>query len=125
MELAYANVQSHSGYETNAWIQRNWHRPTDGRYYRVQLQQDLFQSWILIKRWGKRHSRSDRSIEYPCESYEDGVCKIENIAKRRLQRGYRATLFSFLMVYLMSLLLSDKPGAVHILLLGEYQPLGG
>lgn len=75
-------------YDTNAWIQRDWYRPADGRYYRVQLQQDLFQSWILIKRWGKRHSRSGRSMEAVCESYEDGLSQLAAVEKRREQRGY-------------------------------------
>lgn len=91
MKLSSSHLPSIcADYDVDVWVQCDWYLPTDGRYYWAQLQQDLFHNWILIKHWGKMHSRSGRSMEALYESYEDGVSQLAAVEKRRSQRGYVA-----------------------------------
>ncbi len=63
---------------------------TERKYYRAHLSQDLFGDWIVERTWGSKISR--RAGEKPdyCFSYQDGICKLSNIGKRRMRHQYKA-----------------------------------
>jgi hypothetical protein len=75
-------------YAVDQWQARAWRRPADGRFYHAELRQDLFGSWILIQRWGTLYSHRGRIIETPCPNYNAGLKRLQDIIKRRQQRGY-------------------------------------
>ena len=72
------------------WLQHRWEKITDKgiRFYEVHLQQDLWDGWVLTRVWGRRGSELGRVLDQHCESYKDGIEKLDNVSKRREQRGY-------------------------------------
>jgi predicted DNA-binding WGR domain protein len=76
------------------WLHYTWHR-SDGRYYCCSLQQNLFQEWVLIRRWGVVRSRHGGAMEIFCRDYKDGLKQLEMVAKRRKQKGYSSNTFVF------------------------------
>jgi hypothetical protein len=73
---------------TTSAIQRSWINPEKARYYQVFLDQDLFGDWTLIKVWGGIGSNRGRMHSTGVTSYEAGVELVDEIARRRAQRGY-------------------------------------
>ena len=67
----------------------SWVHPEKARYYAVYLERDLFGEWNLRKVWGGMHSRRGRMRNTGVASYEAGLAVIGEIARRRVQRGYR------------------------------------
>jgi hypothetical protein len=67
---------------------RFWVNPEKARYYQVFLDQDLFGDWTLIKVWGGIGSNRGRMHSTGVASYEAGVELVDEIARRRSQRGY-------------------------------------
>lgn len=67
-----------------------WIHEEKARYYQAHLVQDLFGDWTLITAWGALGSQRGRMRSTGIPSYEDGLARIEVIAKRRRQRGYEA-----------------------------------
>ena len=65
-----------------------WVNEAKGRYYETHLVQDLFGEWTLITVWGGLGSRRGGMRSTVVRSYEDGLAKEGEIAKRRRQRGY-------------------------------------
>ena len=70
---------------------RAWVNPKAARYYQVHLDRDLFGDWTLIKVWGGIGSNRRRMHSTGVASYESGVEQIDEIARRRSQRGYTCT----------------------------------
>ena len=68
--------------------QRSWINLKKARYYQVLLDQDLFGDWTLIKVWGGIGSNRRRMHSTGVASYESGIEQIDEIARRRAQRGY-------------------------------------
>ena len=68
--------------------QRSWINPEKGRYYLVVLDRDLLGDWTLIKIWGGIGSNRRRMHSTGVASYEAGVELVDEIARRRTQRGY-------------------------------------
>lgn len=66
-----------------------WTKPTKARYYQVFLGQDLFGDWTLIKVWGGIGSNRGRMHSTGVASYEAGIVQVDEIARRRAQRGYQ------------------------------------
>ncbi|WP_295542114.1 WGR domain-containing protein [uncultured Thiohalocapsa sp.] len=62
--------------------------PEKARYYQVFLDQDLFGDWTLVKIWGGIGSNRGRMHSTGVESYEAGIELVDEIARRRSQRGY-------------------------------------
>jgi len=60
----------------------------DTRYYKVILQKDLLGSWCLTRVWGKRNSALGQVKHLPLPNYQEGIVKIAEIEKVRLQRDY-------------------------------------
>ena len=65
-----------------------WINPEKARYYRVHLDQDLFGDWTLIKVWGGIGSNRGRMHSTGVASFEAGIELVDEIARRRSQRGY-------------------------------------
>jgi hypothetical protein len=66
-----------------------WINPDKRRYYRVHLDRDLFGDWTLIKVWGGIGSNHGRLQSSGVASYEAGIEQVDEIARRRAQRGYQ------------------------------------
>lgn len=73
---------------TPSATQRAWINPEKARYYKVFLDQDLFGDWIVIKVWGGIGSNRGRIHSTGVASYEAGIELVDEIARRRAQRGY-------------------------------------
>jgi len=73
---------------THTATQRSWINAEKARYYQVFLDQDLFGDWTLRKVWGGIGSRRGRMHSTGVASYEVGVELVDEIARRRAQRGY-------------------------------------
>lgn len=74
---------------TTSPTQRSWINPEKARYYQVFLDRDLFGDWTLIKVWGGIGSNRGRMHSTGVASYESGVELVDEIARRRNQRGYK------------------------------------
>jgi hypothetical protein len=72
--------------------QRAWVNPEKARYYQVYLDQDLLGDWTLIKVWGGIGSNRGRLHSTGVASYEAGIEQVDEIARRRSQRGYRSCI---------------------------------
>ena len=73
---------------TPSATQRSWINPEKARYYQVHLARDLFGDWTLRKVWDGIGSRRGRMHSTAVASFEEGIAKVQAIAKRRAQRGY-------------------------------------
>ncbi len=62
--------------------------PTNQRYYRVIISQDLFKQWIVTKTWGGIGKAGGRVVHVPCLSHQDGLKLIDEIIKNRNRHGY-------------------------------------
>ena len=69
-----------------AGVSYRWHKGT--RYYEVRLHQDLWGGWIVTRVWGRRGSPLGRVRHQPCESYAEGLDRVQQVQQRRTQRGY-------------------------------------
>jgi hypothetical protein len=70
------------------WLHERWEKGT--RYYEVRLHQDLWGGWVLTQIWGQRGAALGRVRHVPCASYEEGITKLDEVRKKREQRGYVA-----------------------------------
>lgn len=72
------------------WLSQRWE--TDTRYYRVILQPDVWQNWVITRMWGGRGTLLGRVVHEPVESYEVGLKIVEQIGKLRKRHGYRLVM---------------------------------
>jgi hypothetical protein len=70
-----------------SWITLRWVRGT--RYYRVDLEQDLWRARLLTQVNGRRGTRLGRGCSKPAPSIENALLGLAAIAKRRHPRGYK------------------------------------
>lgn len=70
------------------WVRQRWVK--GGRYYEAHLHQDLWDGWVLTRVWGRRGAALGQIRNMPCLSYEEGMTRLEEVDKRRQQRGYVA-----------------------------------
>ena len=70
---------------------RAWVNPKAARYYQAHLDRDLFGDWTLIKVWGGIGSNRGRMHSTGVASYEAGTVQVDEIARRRSQRGHTCT----------------------------------
>jgi hypothetical protein len=75
-----------SGIDTTSWMTLRWVRGT--RYYRVHLEQDLWNGWLLTRVNGRRDSSLGRIRSVPSPNIETALLDLAAIAKRRRLRGY-------------------------------------
>lgn len=60
------------------------------RYYRLDVQPDLFGAWCFIREWGRTGSSGQtRSVPYPTPAQAEAALAKQRRAKER--RGYIAT----------------------------------
>ena len=71
------------------WMRLRWENPKSARYYEARLCQNLFEEWELQLAWGGIGNRLGGGHCESVGSYEDGLVSLEQVAKRRKQRGYR------------------------------------
>jgi hypothetical protein len=70
-------------------VQR-WVHSEKRRYYQADLIADLFGDWSLVTAWGGLDSHRGQVRRTWMPSREDGLKRLDQIGKRRRQRGYRA-----------------------------------
>jgi len=80
---------SQSPSDTSNWMTLRWVRGT--RYYRVHLEQDLWNEWLVTQVYGRIGTRLGRARALPAASIESALLRLAEIAKRRRQRGYELT----------------------------------
>lgn len=71
---------------------QRWIHSEKDRYYLADLVQDLFGDWVLVLCWGAIGSRRGQLRVIAVPSHDEGLVRLETIAKRRQQRGYRLQL---------------------------------
>ena len=71
--------------DTSSWMTLRWVRGT--RYYRVHLEQDLWNEWLVIQVC--RRIGLGCALAPPAPSIESAFLQLAEIAKRRRQRGYQ------------------------------------
>ena len=67
---------------------RRWIHAEKGRYYQVELVQDLFGDWNLVQCWGGVGSKRGAMRVVWVHSHAAGLERIEMIGTRRGKRGY-------------------------------------
>ena len=82
-------ISPHRDTDTASWMTLRWVRGT--RYYRVHLEQDLWNVWVLTQVHGRIGTRLGRARALPAPSIESALLRLADIAKRRRQRGYELT----------------------------------
>ena len=70
------------------WIYQRWENRDKRRYYECRLQPNLFGSWEIIRNWGGIGKATGNKVNIPVSSYQDGLCKLEEIKKTRRRKKY-------------------------------------
>ena len=74
-------------YQPDKWHYSTWKKNT--RLYRIDLCQDIFGNWIVLRTWGSNLSRgAGRSTYTICHDFETAWDLFEKQENRRCQRGY-------------------------------------
>jgi len=69
-------------------MRQEWFNPHNGRHYLVDLYEDLFGDWILIRRWwGARRTGNQNMAMMP--SRADALNEVRNIEVKRRSHGYQ------------------------------------
>jgi hypothetical protein len=76
--------------DTDAWMTLRWTRGT--RYYRVHLEQDLWNHWLLTLVHGRRGTPLGRSRVVPAPSFDAALRIVAAVAQRRRRRGYASDI---------------------------------
>ena len=80
-------------YQQNNWHYSTWSRNT--RLYRIDLCQDLFGNWIVLRTWGSSlNCGLGRSTYTIGDDFETALRLFEKQENRRCQRGYRRSFSS-------------------------------
>jgi len=75
--------------DLSSWITLRWVRGT--RYYRVHLEQDLWNGWILTQVNGRRDTPLGRARTLPMATIVSALLQLAAIAQRRRKRRYELT----------------------------------
>jgi hypothetical protein len=76
-------------YQLNKWQHSAWKKNT--RFYSIDLCQDLWGHWLIMRTWGSNRSRgAGRSTYTVCQNFETACNLYEKQKSRRLKRGYFA-----------------------------------
>ena len=74
-------------YKSDLWKSSFWRRKT--RYYSIELRQNLFGEWIVVRSWGDIRSKRGRQMEQVCDSFESADSAFNEAEKRRQIRKYK------------------------------------
>ncbi len=74
--------------QLDRWICIHWQ--TDTRSYTAEITQDLWGNWLVTRHWGSRRTQIGNRMVVPAQSYEDALSQLEQVSKRRRQRGYKS-----------------------------------
>ncbi|CAL1242001.1 WGR domain-containing protein [Candidatus Methylocalor cossyra] len=69
-------------------LRLRWEKHT--RYYEVQVEPDLWGTWVLTRLWGRRGTALGQIRRMPCGSYDEALEQVAAVTRRRAQRGYAA-----------------------------------
>jgi hypothetical protein len=70
-------------------MRQEWFNPYNGRHYLVDLYEDLFGDWILIRRWwGARRAGNQKTAMML--SHADALNEVRNIEVKRRSHGYQS-----------------------------------
>ena len=83
-----SSTVSHNHYTLDLWRHQMWVR--ENRYYRCDIQQDLFGKWLCVRSWGGIKSGRGNQKTTLCPTYLDALRVMKTTEKRRKQRGYHA-----------------------------------
>lgn len=83
------NAPSPSPLAVEHWLTRRWQ--TDTRYYVVEVTQDLFGYWLVKRTWGGLGNHRGNSVTTLANDYAQALKLLEEVTKRRRQRGYVCT----------------------------------
>lgn len=70
------------------WVTKRWQR-SDGRYYVIHLEQDLFGDWVIRKIWGGTSKCAGRTVSTPCVNFENAKKEIKRIERERTAKAYK------------------------------------
>lgn len=74
-------------YQLELWQRSIWQKDT--RFYTVELCQDLFGNWIVLKTWGSAVKLDfGRSNSLVCPDYQTGLIEYQKHLLKRNKRGY-------------------------------------
>ncbi len=62
---------------------------TNQRHYRLILEQDLFDDWVVLCVYGSRNSKLGNIKKYPYQSFEEAFTKLIEVIKIRNKRAYK------------------------------------
>ena len=79
-------------YHSDLWKASFWRRETDARYYTIELSQNLFGEWIVVRSWGDLHSKRGRQIEQVYDSFASADAAFKEAEKRRQIRKYQLVI---------------------------------
>jgi predicted DNA-binding WGR domain protein len=65
-----------------------WINKEKARYYKILIQKDMLNDWILTCVWGGIHSRLGNYSHLKIDNENEAKIHIENIMKRRKSHGY-------------------------------------
>ncbi|MBN6742835.1 WGR domain-containing protein [Acidithiobacillus sp. MC6.1] len=79
-------------YQIDAWKRLCWTKIDDAqgqrRFYQVEVKQDLFGAWIVIRSWGRIGHKPSRVIEVEVQSAEDAQRIVAETATTRKKHHY-------------------------------------
>lgn len=75
--------------EVDRWITKRWQ--THRRYYVVEVTQNLWGNWLVRRSWGGLGNHRGNSMTTLAADYEQALQLLEEVTKRRQQRGYVCT----------------------------------
>ena len=67
---------------------------TNQRHYRLILEQDLFDDWVVLCVYGSRHSKLGNMKKYPYQSFEEAYSKLVDVIKVRYKHSYKIKKFT-------------------------------
>jgi|GEM_PF-2122290 hypothetical protein len=65
-----------------------WLNKEKARYYKIIIQKDMLNDWILTCVWGGINSRLGNHSHTMLNSIDDAALYIENMLKKRKKHGY-------------------------------------
>lgn len=73
-------------YQLDKRKRQDWRKDT--RYYSCQVLQNLFEQWVVLRRWGRVSALQGQSIEVVCNRYKECVETFEAVERWQEGRGY-------------------------------------